>query len=396
MIQTMTRFLAIGLAMAASGFAAAAPLGPQDGPTPLILSFDGKGIAMGWDLGVIEAFLPRFRREAVSDIYYVGTSSGSILATYFACHGLNAESVARLEQAAQELPKDVLDEAVMHRMVQLFLGIRPEISRDKAAAILNLATDDSSCVPTAPLLYVAANLEVLDSRIPDRPFSGRHDRHFDPGTYEVSQNGRVIGKACTYFVNEPMAGILKALDPRERLCDLRVVRTGAEVRMGIDASISEPTYFPPVPEPDPTQVQSVYPVSPSRTYNGGFVIDSPVQDVKRVMPMAFTVETGRAVYSRLQNRIIENWFSFPSNRTLLDQHWWPDFQVPITTAQFEGLLAKGVTPVQQAALGKAEAERCFTEGPCIPSLWTKPHFFRDTHGNDLEKMRHRGIHPILR
>lgn len=362
---------------------------------PLVLSFDGKGIALGWDVGVARALHSRLRREAVSDLIFVGTSSGSILATFFACHGFDDNGMALVLEAARRFPKDVLDETISKKGLQLFLGIPPETTYDAVNPILDFVTNYSTCLPTVPVLYAAANLDVIDARV-TVPFAGRRDRSFDRGHYTVLENGKVRGKACTYFVNEAMLAIVSRIPAEERLCDLRILRNGAEVRQAIHASISEPTYYPPVPEPDASLVTSLYPVPHDRKYIGGFVLNTAVQDVKRALPGAWVFATGRPFGSRLQNRILYSWFTVPVNETLLDQHWWVDMQIPIPKVTWNRLLEKKTTPLMQAEWGSQATLACLQSDACTPSLAREPLFSKDTDGRLLVKLRGRGLRAILK
>jgi hypothetical protein len=275
------------------------------------------------------------------------------------------------------------------------LGVPAEISISYADPILERVTDHGTCLPKFPLLIVAANLEVVEGR-KKQPFAGKLGRHLDKGTYDLFDQGKLMGKACTYFVNAEMATILHRLPAEERLCDLRYIRTSADLRLAVIASISEPTYFPSVPEPDPKQLESVYGTVEKRTYLGGFVMNSAVQDVKRAAPDAWVVGTGRTTYSRVQNQIIKNWFTIPMNEALLDQRWWLDAQIPVSQEVWSGLYEKDATAPVQAKRGYDAAKECFYRADCLNKLSTRPHFFRDVKGRSMEQMRGRGITAILR
>lgn len=395
----MTRKLStLGLALILSWSSFAATPKAVAGKPPLILSFDGKGVAMAWDIGVMQSFHKHLQRDRVSDLYFVGTSSGSVLATFFACNGLNDTAMANVVQAAHIFPKDVIDEAQNKKSVQLFLGVPPETTLDAVNPILDFVTNNSTCLPTLPLLIAAANLDVIDGRIAGKPFAGRRGRTVDTGTFVLSEDGKPKGKACTYFVNDAMAELLKDVPAQERLCDLRHLRTAADVRMAIVASISEPTYYPTVPETDRSQVESVFPVPTNRAYQGGFVLISPIQDLKRAHPETWVYSTGHPVYNRLENRMIQNWFAVPLNETLLQQLWWFDAQVPMTLDNWKWLHDKKTTPPEQLARGFEVTETCFAKGSkgCVPSVNLTPHFANDLHGGDLKAKRARGIDALTK
>lgn len=350
---------------------------------PLMISFDGKGTAMAWDIGVLQALQERLNTRSFSETYFVGSSSGSILAAYFACRGFDPGSLQVLYEAGKKFPKDLLDEETGRKSVQMMLGIPPESSLAPLYPVLDLATSGGTCVPRYPLVIAAANLDVVNGRT-KQPFAGRPGREFDQGTYVLKENGKVRGKVCTYFANEPMVKILERIPPAERLCDLRPISTAAELRMAVVASISEPTYYPAVPDP-----------LSDRSYGGGFIMNSVIQDVKRSVPETWTVGTGRPHYPRIQNRIILNWFAFPMNETLLDQRWWFDAQAPVTTALWDQLYKKECTTTEQAAMGYRFMKDCLARRNCLPKLFTEPKFSTDLSGKSLKALRHRGIDALL-
>ncbi len=360
----------------------------------LILSFDGKGTAMSWDAGVMKALYERLKMDRVNEILFVGSSSGSIASAYFSCRGLNQAAIDDLQVQSKRFPKDVLDENVTGRAIKLILGVPAEISFDAVDPIINLATLNQTCVPKLPLLIAAGNLDVLEGRN-NKPFSGRRDRKFNRDNYELSKNGAVLGKACTYFVNESMAKILAVVPEQERLCDLRFIRSAADLRMAIMASIAEPTYFAPPLESDMTKLVSVHKLPAQRTYGGGFVMNSAAQDVKRARPRAYVFGTGRASYSRMQNRALFNWFTFPMNETLLNQRWFFDEQVVITKSEWAELYEKKTTNANLIEMGYAKATACFNNGGCRPTLFQKPFYSKDAWDKPLDEWRGRGIKALF-
>lgn len=374
-------------------------LGRPAPAAPLIVSFDGKGTAWAWDIGVMQAFLERAKPEAVQDTVFVGASSGSMLAAYFACKGLSPSSVAYAVEGFERFPRDFLDEDTTARAVKLFLGLSAEAKLEKLLPVLAEISENDTCITKYPVLVPTANLEVVEGRN-DKPFSGVRTRTFDQKTYELSEGGRVLGKVCTYFVNDAMAKILERIPAAERLCDLRLIRTGKDLSDMMVASISEPTYFYPPKEADMTLLRSIFPLPAQRTYGGGFIMNTAVQDVKRALPDAYVLATGRVSYSRTQNRVMLNWFSFPMNRTLFDQRWWVDEQISPTLSGWAELYEKKVTQKDHVQAGYDMAIKCFNASlagnACLPKLFTKPHFSTDAAGHDMTALRHRGLKPLLK
>ena len=364
------------------------------GTETLILSFDGKGTAMAWDAGVIAALFERLKTDKLKEILYVGSSSGSIASTYFACRGLTPKAVKDLPIEAQRFPKAVLNEGTTDRAIKLILDINPEIPFNDVKPIVDMAMNGGTCVPERPLLIAAANLDVVEGRN-GKPFGGRRDRQFNRDNYELSQGAKVLGKVCTYFVSDSMAKILEVVPERERLCDLRHIRTADDLRLAIAASVAEPTYFSPPADNDLSKLVSVFAKPLKRIYGGGFVMNSAAQDVKRARPSAYVFGTGRASYSRLQNRILLNWFSFPMNETLMNQRWFFDEQVVITKAEWAVFYEKKTSNLDLIKMGYARAKKCLDAGGCKPVLFEKPLYSKDAWDQPLDDLRGRGLSALF-
>ncbi len=65
---------------------------------------------------------------------------------------------------------------------------------------------------------------------------------------------RRIGKAVTFFVERSLFDLLPAIPPEQRTADLRLMTTAEDVALAILASVSEPTYFDPVAETQPSKL----------------------------------------------------------------------------------------------------------------------------------------------
>ena len=364
----------------------------------VIIDFDGNGTAMAYGGGVMKAFYERMDPKAIGETYFVGSSSGSIMAAYFSCRGLTQSSVDGMISTAARFPKDYMDEETGLKSAKLFLGIPPEVTLERIQPLLNEMTENGACVPKFPVLIPAANLDVIEGRT-KKPFAGIRGRKFDQGSYTLSnKDGTVRGKVCTYFINKEMAAILEAVPAAERLCDTRLIRNGVELKEAVERSISEPTYYLPLEEKDMSQLQSVYPLPKRRFYAGGFIMNTAVQDLKRARPEAYAVATGRVHYQRIQNRIIQNWFSFPMNKTLFDQRWFVDIQSTPNKQDQARLYETKTTPTEQVALGYAQAMKCYRgdANTCLPKVFTVPKYSKSGAGKDMKALRHRGIKVLLK
>src|SRR5205823_3681409 len=108
---------------------------------------------------------------------------------------------------------------------------------------------------------------------------------------------RYIGKAVTYFVDQSMYDLLSRIPAEERNGDLRLVKTPADLALAILASVSEPSYFDPVTETNPskllvgTEPGDLGPTV-TRSYCGGMFMAMPVQDIRRMVPGLRVMGTG--------------------------------------------------------------------------------------------------------
>lgn len=361
----------------------------------LVVSFDAKGTAVGWDFGAVQALVERTDASKIKQYVFAGSSSGSLPAAYYACYGLTKETAdsARI-QLTDWASKKLLNEHTKAKLIQLMLGEETDSSYENMMGIVNIVTKNGTCMPQYPLLIPAANMEVLDQR-KGGPLGTQGDKVVDLANFDVIQNGKKIGKACTYFVDDSLFRSLSALKPEERLCDLRRINTPEDLLMAIRASVSEPTYFAPVTDHNPGAIQSAYGVISKRVYNGGYVFMSPVQDIKRVMPDAALFGTGRGFFSRAQNRIVQSWYSLDMNRAQLDARWFFDTQMQFTDKEWAKL--GEITVVEQATLGYARAKQCLQDSKsCNSKLIKRPTLDKDVAGQPLEPKTRRGIDSLLK
>lgn len=365
------------------------------GPKTLILSFDAKGTAVGWDFGVAQAVQERLDSGKVSDVVFAGSSSGALLASYFGCHGLSEETTTgAVTQLTDWANKKLLNEHTKAKLIQLMLGEETDSPYENLQGIVDIVTDNGTCVPQYPTMITAANMDILDQRA-GGPLGTKASKTVDLKNFDVIENGKRIGKACTYFVDDSLFRKLSAMKPEERLCDIRLMSKPEDLLLAIKGSVSEPTYYAPVEDTNPGAIQSIYGSVTKRVYNGGYVFMSPVQDIKRVLPDASVFGTGRGFFSRAQNRIVQSWFTFDMNRAQLDSRWFFDSQLQFTTQEWTKL--SEITVVEQAKLGYQKTLGCLKDSKtCNSKIFTKPAFDKDVSGEPLEPKTRRGIDDLLK
>ena len=389
--------LAIVLVIHTSSLAQAviSPKAAQSSNQDLIVSFDAKGTAVGWDFGAAQALAERLDLDRDLNLIFAGSSSGSLIATYYGCHGLTRETAIFARKKLKDWSdKKILNEHTKAKLIQLMLGEDTDSPYTNLQPIVDIVTKNGTCIPEYPLMLTAANMEILDQRS-GSPLGTKGNKRVDLGNFDVYEDGRKIGKACTYFVTTQIADRLSAIKPEERLCDVRPIKTAQDLLLGVRASVSEPTYFAPIADSNPTSVQSVYGPITKRIYNGGFVFMSPVQDMKRVMPEAAVFGTGRGVFSRAQNRIVQSWFAFDMNRAQMESRFFFDTQMQFTAEEWKKM--DEVSVAEQADLGYASALNCLKDSvACISKLYSRPAQDKSASGEALEPRTRRGIVGYLK
>jgi hypothetical protein len=313
---------------------AAGPINFRD--LQLLLCFQGKGSCLPYDAGVLDEFYARIPALREQRAVVIGNSSGSIPAAYFACNGFSDATVRRAIVSLTAGERDAVRnmENPQRKLTRVMKGERTEISLDNLRAYIAFvlavekwSADDtiaeivqrSDVQPRFPLLISAINKEVLEDSDPRTRLTPRGFKEFDPGTLIVSWRPEVyefyrrhpeqfatqhphlrlgadrrIGRALTYFVDRSVMELLQQVPDEERTADLRLVETPADIALAMQASLAEPTYFDPIPEPDQGKVLSHQVLGDldrigHRQYFGGYLTPLPVQDLRRMfqIPMSW-------------------------------------------------------------------------------------------------------------
>jgi len=300
-----------------------------------IFTFSAKGTLLPWDIGIVKALWHHSSKVSTRRLALSGSSSGSIVSSFFACRGLNADSISELESHMHKFDKTIIDETA-RRAAMVLLGLPAEVSHDRLNEILKLVTLNNTCMPKLPLMIVAGNYELLENRS-SRSLKGRDEKIFQPADNSVlAKSGEFLGRGCTYFVDPLMKPFIERIPPKERLCDIRWIYSSDDLRLAILASVSEPTYFPPVVEPSPAVIErSGYDTPPSspltaRKYFGGAIMTVPIQDMKRSLPQAFSLSTGRVPSSALMEKGIQALSLFEIRPLGRRSAWWLDVEIPMS------------------------------------------------------------------
>lgn len=325
--------------------------------------FQGKGTALTWDIGAIKGAherIPLLNTEsnpqalAAGDIVVTGNSSGSVLAAWFSCRGFTHESINGAIDLMSQLPTNLVNEATTGKFLEVFgamtQGREFGSPIETIVPMVDNVVAKGSCVPKLPTLIVASNLDVNDRRRWLNS-SNKQSRVFDIRDYSYWEQSAMtnyqplkVGKICTYFADPVMFRYLtESMRADERLCDVRLMENADDMKLAVLASIAEPTYFVPVPDPNPAKL--VRYTAPSQTqsarsYNGGFSMPGPIQDVKRLFPEVRALGSGRWEYDTIEVMILKRWYGLNLNESQDNARWWFDLETFPSSAEKDALLAR--------------------------------------------------------
>jgi hypothetical protein len=331
----------------------------------LVYAFQGKGTALTWDIGVTKAAyerIPMLRGEAnaqgmaAGDVLLTGNSSGAVMAAWFSCRGINADSVKGAEGIIKNFPAQLVKEDAAGKFREVLGAINSGREFGSPTAdivpLVDAVLANGACVPRLPTVIVASNQDINDNR---RWLfqSGQRSRSFDITDFSYSRTTsnfsfekQKIGKICTYFADPVMFRYLtENMTQEERLCDVRVMENAEDMRTAVLASVSEPTYFVPVEEKAEAKLVRFDAPGVTKThrfYNGGFSMPGIVQDMKRLFPRARAMGTGRWTYNQAEVAVMYSWYDVNLNSLQEQSRWWMDLESIPTDAQRSKLLGRPV------------------------------------------------------
>lgn len=387
----------------------------------LLLSFQGKGSSLAWDAGVVKRAYETVPALADNQVIVTGNSSGSVLAVYFSCFGFTQTSVEYAAYRIQHADTRAIrgNENAAKKAGELLLDkpteISPENLKEYVAFALGVsdwrsARDIAEVVrrsrvrPHYPLMIVAANKEVLDNRAPGNALSSKDLKQFDPTNFSVSWKPDVydfyrsrpaqftrenpnlrlgaspyIGKACTCFVDQSMFDLLKRIPDAERLCDLRLVKTPADLALAIQASVAEPSYFPPVPEMDYQKLYVGDKLGQAgntrrRSYVGGFIMSLTAQDARRMLPSLRVMGTGVARVPLPARELLKSWYLVDLQQTADLSAWWADMEISIPREVQQAIVNRDFSAQQEFQAGYDRATVCFNQDQGLPQYVVPPQY----------------------
>jgi len=299
---------------------------------------------------------------------FSANSSGAILAAYFTCWGVSEETIKEAKKMLEEFDYSLINEDVMTKAKNLTIGATTEFPHENIIPLIHqvLTRKGKKCEPKSPLAIVAANGDVLDSRVKRRffgkgwsPILSSKEKTIDLTNFSVRvrKTGDEIGKACTYFVTKAMFESLSKIPYATRLCELRLIETFEDLFLALLATVSEPTYFPQVSETNPEKIKnSDMPLPQNRFYVGGFLLPVVAQDILLSNPQTLALGTGQNPVSRLVDTLPQTWYLVSGNRSLEEGTRW--LHVNVTPTILEG--SPDATPKKLYQAGYEEALKLLT------------------------------------
>ena len=387
----------------------------------LMFCFQGKGSCLPYDAGVLHEAYARLPSLRENRVIIAGNSSGSIAAAYFACFGFsdatvrhavdrlmegNRDAVRNMENPHSKLSKSIRGKPteISHDNLREYIAFALGVERWKDAKSLDEIVSRSTAKPRHPIIIVSCNKEVLeDADASDGRASSRY-KEFDLNTLTASwrpevhefyrahperfavdhpdlvlSNDRRIGRGVTYFVDRTIYALLSRIPPSERQADLRLIETAADVALAIKASVSEPTYFDPVPELQPDRL--LVNETPGdlgnvrrRTYYGGYIVAVPAQDVRRMLPGIRVFGTGFRHFTLLPRTTVRDWLLADVEIVAQRTEWWADLEA-FPDVEFESHMDfRDLSAQQEFEFGRRRAAECFAGTAGLPQFVSRPKF----------------------
>lgn len=388
----------------------------------LMFCFQGKGSCLPYDAGILQEAYNRLPALKQNRVVLGGNSSGSIAAAYLSCAGFSDATVRHAVQTLLEGDRSAVRdmENPNSKMSKMLRGKRTEIGHDTLRGYLGFALDvpewetitsvdevirRSTAKPQLPLLIVSCNKEVIEDADSSNGKSAGRYKEFDPETLTVSWRKEVyefykqhpdrfaaehpdlilgddrrIGHAVTYFVDPSLYALLSQIPAEERQADLRLIDDAAGVAAAIMASVSEPTYFDPLVEKEPQKVLSFGERGDlgnvrRRLYYGGYIVATPAQDVRRMLPGLHVFGTGFRHFPLMSRSLMRNWLLVDIEPVAQRTEWWIDLETFPAPEMESHMDFRDLTAHQEYEFGLQRVRECFAKKELgLPMFVARPKF----------------------
>jgi hypothetical protein len=298
----------------------------------------GTGTAVGIQVGAMKAILEK-HPELVKQMALTGDSGASIIAAYFACHGISETTLKDCEDLVKKFDPSLVNENIPVKMAKIIAFVFSATSAVITTPASELKTKlealstfkHENLLPTVnqitegcefrhPIGILASNQKVLENLENRLPFSKIKGKSIDEYNTVRNSDGKILGKACTYFVTKVLFDTFIKIPWEKRKCDLRLIRNVQDLRDAILASCSEPTYFPAFKEKEPKMIVGHnYPNSSydDQYYNGGFSGAGGFYDDFLNMPETAktpAIGTGRPDYTAVEELFTKTFYMVGINQ----------------------------------------------------------------------------------
>ncbi len=388
----------------------------------LMICFQGKGSCLPYDSGVLTGMYERIPAMKQNQVIISGNSSGAILAAYFSNFGFTdanmkyaeyrllaggIDAIRKMEQGSSKAIKMVRGEKteLPHIEMKEFVAFALGVEDWRNVNSIDEIVAKSNALPRFPCIIVAGNREVMENRGTGTPFAAKNHRTFDMSNYSVSWKPEVldyykahpeefardypdlklgdtpyIGKSCTFFVDRSMYELLKQIPENERIADLRLMETPADMALAILGSVSEPTYFDPIEDKEPGKILAAgapgdLGAVKRRTYCGGFLISLPAQDVKRMLPAIRVAGSGWTHNPTMARRLLQAWYLADTEDVAHRTDWWADIQFNPTREMRAAMVSKTMKAPEEFASGKTAADKGLARDRMVPVFVAQPTYY---------------------
>lgn len=387
----------------------------------LMLVFQGKGSCLPYDAGVLHEAYARLDSLKRNRVVVAGNSSGSIPAAFFCCFGFtdnnvkhatdtlkmgNRDAVRNMEDVSNKFSKISRGQSteISHLELREYIAFALGVTNWRDANSIDEIVRRSTARPRFPCLIVAANKEVLEDKHPEGKLTAARLKEFDTSNMDVSWRPAIyeyyqrnpkqfsrdhphlklgptprIGKGVTFFVDPSMYALLSQIPEEERTADLRLMENAKDVATAILASVSEPSYFPNVLEPEPEKIltSSRNPLSSTirqRSYIGGYIISMPGQDVRRMLPGIRVLGTGWRHNPLVARMLLKNWLLADCEEIAFLSEYWSDLEVN-PDYEFESHIeVRDLTGTQEFEFGRNRAQKLFDRNQGNPAFVLIPKY----------------------
>jgi hypothetical protein len=294
---------------------------------------------------------------------------------------------------------------ISHLDVREYIAFALGVTQWKDASTIEEIVRRSQAKPRFPCIIVASNKEVLEDKHPDGVLTAAKLKELNTSNMDVSWRPEVyayyqqfparfakdhpslklgptsrIGKAVTFFVDPSMYELLSRIPEVERTADLRLMTDAADIASAILASVSEPTYFPPITEAKPEKFLSSpeHPLDTTirqRSYIGGYITSIPAQDVRRMLPGIRVLGTGWRHNPLVARLLLKSWLLADCEKVAFLSEYWSDLEVN-PDYEFESHIeVRDLSGAEEFEFGRRRAQQLFDLNLGVPAFVATPKYY---------------------